>query len=42
MGNCKSQLMGKAAPLLADAYIVEMDFSNGAKEFARLQYEGKN
>ena len=34
-------VMGKAAPLLADAYLIDMDFSNGASEFAKLQYEGK-
>ena len=34
-------VMGEAAPLLADAYLIDMDFSSGASEFAKLQYEGK-
>ncbi len=33
--------LGEPAPLLTNAYIVNRDFADGAKEFARLQYERK-
>ena len=33
--------LGEPAPILANAYIVDKGFTDGAKEFARLQYEGK-